>query len=169
MEVRDAEHAALGLQAQRDTSFHGKSAGAQRKKQQSHCSERSGGPPTINHPQMVSYPQHAKKWQLGWGPGKLFELFALSTRTNDIIFRSNQLICPYLGHVQSVKPTQVRHHAWAHNGIQEGQPGCEYINASQNTDSPAKWARMVTQEEQANAQLHRIPFAQGGGNGYLRY
>ena len=109
--------------------------------------------PTITHPQMVSYSQHAKKWQLGVGkcPGQeeIFGLFALSTRTTDIIFRPNQLICPHLGHVQSLKPTQVRHHAWAHNGIEEGQPGCEYINASQNTDSPTKWARMATQEEQA--------------------
>ena len=67
--------------------------------------------------------------------------------------------------MQSVKPTQVRHHAWAHNGIQEGHPGCEYINASQNTDSPAKWARMALKEEQANAQLRRIPLVQGGGMG----
>jgi hypothetical protein len=79
---------------------------------------------TITHPQLVSFPQHAKKWQLGVGKckgqDKIFGLFAMSTRTTGIIFRPNQLICPYLGHVQSVKPTKVRHHAWVHNGIQEG-------------------------------------------------
>ena len=44
------------------------------------------------------------------GQEEIFGLFALSTRTTDIIFRPNQLICPYLGHVLSGKPTQVRHH-----------------------------------------------------------
>ena len=78
--------------------------------------------PTITHPQLVSFPHHAKKWQLGVGkcPGQetIFGLFAISNRTTGIIFRPNQFICPYLGHVQAVKPTKLRHHAWVHNGIQ---------------------------------------------------
>ena len=125
--------------------------------------------PTITHPALVSFPQHAKKWQLGVGkcPGQeqMFGLFAISSRTTGIIFHPNQLICPYLRHVQSVKPTKLRHHAWVHNGIQEGLPGCEYTNASQNEDSPAKWARMAIVEEQANAQIRRIPHTKGGGMG----
>ena len=168
--VSEAGHAAIGVQAQRDTSFHGKPEGPNARSNRATVLRGvEAPPPTISHPQMVSYPHHARKWQLGVGkcPGQeeLFGLFALSNRTNDIIFRPNQLICPYFGHVQSVKSTQVRHHAWAHNGIQEGQPGCEYINARQNTDSPAKWARMAPKEEQTNAQLRRIPLAQGGGMG----
>jgi hypothetical protein len=63
--VSDAGNAALGLQSQRATSCHGKPTGSQRKKQQSHCFEEVEASPNITHPQMVSYPQHAKKWQLG--------------------------------------------------------------------------------------------------------
>ena len=115
MAVSDAGYAALGLQAQRDTSFHGKPAGPQRKMQQSHCSEGGGGPLDYQPPTNGELSPTCEEMavRVGKCPGQenLFGYFALSTRTNDIIFRPNQLICPYLGHVQSVKPTQVRHHA----------------------------------------------------------
>ena len=46
--ISEAGHAAIGMHAQRDTSFHGKLEGPLRKKQPSHCSEGAEAPPPDN-------------------------------------------------------------------------------------------------------------------------
>ena len=59
-----------------------------------------------------------------------------------IVFKTGQLICPFRGHQQSTRPRQPHNQAWAHNGIREGTPGCLYINAYNNQDSPVRWLRI---------------------------
>ena len=82
-----------------------------------------------------------------------------------IVFKTGQLICPFREHQQSTRPRQPQNQAWAHNGIREGTPGCLYINAYNNQDSPARWLRMAGHEDLANCRIRSLPKSQGGGLG----
>ena len=84
---------------------------------------------------------------------------------DEIVFKTGQLICPFRGHQQSTRPRQPHNQAWAHNGIREGTPGCLYINASNNQDSPVWWLRIAGHENLANCRIRSIPKPQGGGLG----
>ena len=96
--------------------------------------------PVVNGPANIRYPHHAKRWKLGVGrnPGDPTTegVFAMDEDKDAIVFKTGQLICPFRGHQQSTRPRQPQQQAWAHNGIREGTPGCLYINAYNNQDSP---------------------------------
>ena len=96
--------------------------------------------PEVNEPADIRYPHHAKSWKLGVGrnPGDSTTegVFAMGKDKAAIVFKTGQLICPFRGHQQSTRPRQPHNQAWAHNGIREGTPGCLYINAYNNQDSP---------------------------------
>jgi hypothetical protein len=85
--------------------------------------------------------------------------------TEDIVFTTGQLICPFCGHQQSTRPRQPNNQAWAHNGIREGAPGCLYINAYNNQDSLVRWLRMAGHEDLVYCRIRCIPKQQGGGLG----
>ena len=85
----------------------------------------------------------------------------------EIVFKPGQLICPFRGHSQRTRPTHLTNHAWVHNGIPDGSPDCRYLNAYNNTDSPARWVRMAAHEDLANCKLRTLPASQGGGLGFI--
>ena len=125
--------------------------------------------PAVNEPADIRYPHHAKRWKLGVGRtlGDVTTegVFAIGKNQTAIIFKSGQLICPFRGHQQSTRPRQPNNQAWAHNGIREGTPGCIYINAYNNQDSPVRWIRMAGHEDLANCRIRSLPKSQGGGLG----
>jgi hypothetical protein len=98
--------------------------------------------PSVNVPTGIRFPHNSKKWQLGVGkcPGEatLEGIFAMGT-------------------------THLNSQAWAHNGIPDGSPGCQYINSYHSTESPARWVRMAPHGELANCKLRTLPASQGGG------
>jgi hypothetical protein len=125
--------------------------------------------PVTYEPTDIRYPCNAKRWKLGvgWSSGALETegVFAIGKDTEDVVFKAGQLICPFRGHQQSKRPRQVNNHAWAHNGIREGTPGCIYINAFNNQESPTRWFRMAGHEDLANCRIRSMPRQQGGGLG----
>ena len=96
--------------------------------------------PEVHEPIGIRYPHHAKRWKLGVGrnPGDATTegVFAMGKDMEEVVFKVGQLICPFRGHQQSTRPRQPHNQAWAHNGIREGTPGCLYVNAYNNQDSP---------------------------------
>ena len=122
--------------------------------------------PSVNVPTGIRFPHNSKKWQLGVGkcPGEatLEGVFAMGKKEAEIVFQPGQLICPFRGHSQSIRPT-FNSQTWAHNGIPDGSPGCQYINSYHSTESPARWVRMAPHEELANCKLRTLPASQGGG------
>ena len=125
--------------------------------------------PEVHEPADIRYPHHAKRWRLGVGrnPGDSTTegVFAMGKNKDEVVFKTGQLICPFRGHQQSTRPRQPHNQAWAHNGIREGTPGCLYINAYNNQDSPVRWLRMAGHEDLANCRIRCIPKQQGGGLG----
>jgi hypothetical protein len=131
--------------------------------------DKGNDTPVICKPTDIRYPHNAKRWRLGVGrsPGNLTTegVFGMGKDTEDIVFTTGQLICPFRGHQQSTRPRQPNNQAWAHNGIREGTPGCLYINAYNNQDSSIRWLRMAGHEDLANGRIRCIPKQQGGGLG----
>jgi hypothetical protein len=123
----------------------------------------------IYEPTDIRYPHDAKRWRLGvvrnLGDPTTKGVFAMAKDTEDIVFKTGQLICPFHGYQQSTRPRQPNNQAWAHNGIQEGTPGCLYINAYNNQDSPVRWLQIAGHEDLANRRIPCIPKPQGGGLG----
>ena len=125
--------------------------------------------PEVHEPVDIRSPHHAKRWKLGVGrtPGDSTTegVFAMGKDTEEVVFKIVQMICTFRGHQQSTRPRQPLNQAWAHNGIREGTPGCLYINAYNNQDSPVRWLRMAGHEDLANCRIRCIPKQQGGGLG----
>ena len=94
-------------------------------------------------------------------------VFAMGNGEEEIVLKPGQLICPFRGHSQRTLPTHLNNHAWAHNGIPDGSPDCRYINAYNNTDSPARWVRMAPHRDLANCKLRTLSASQGGGLGFV--
>jgi hypothetical protein len=125
--------------------------------------------PVTYEPTDIRYPCNAKWWKLGvgWSSGapETEGVFAIEKNTEDVAFKAGQQICSFRGHQQSKRPRQVNNHAWAHNGIREGTPGCIYINAFNNQESPTRWFQMAGHEDLANCRIQSMPRQQGGGLG----
>ena len=99
--------------------------------------------PVTYEPTDIRYPCNSKRWKLGVGWSSVAPetegVFAIGKDTEDVVFKTGHLICPFRAHQQSKRPRQINNHAWDHNGIREGTPGCIYINAFNNQESPTRW------------------------------
>jgi hypothetical protein len=125
----------------------------------------TSNPPQINAPTNLRYPHHSKRWNQGVdkcpGESTLERVFAIR-KDVEMVFKPGQLLCPFRGHSQSTRPTNLNNHAWAHNGIPEGSPDYRYNNAYHNTESLARWVRMAVHEDLATGFEKYLHLKAGG-------